>query len=233
MFADGGAIRVRGSACIRQAIIYSILSQRHVVIEEIRSFEQNVGLKGYEDRFLELIKKIMEGCLIKINVTGTQITFIPGILKGGDVEFDCGNERGIGYYLEAIMALAPFSKERLNCTLYGATNVDIDHGGDPSVDALKDCALPILQKFGVLAELELNIKRRSTHETEPGEIYFTCPAVKQLKSINWRDPGFIKKVRGISFSVNRSRDMVNQMIFHAKGVLLKFIPDVRIDAPAP
>lgn len=122
-----------------------------------------------------------QGCAIKISPAGTRIVFIPGILQGGYIDHNCHLSRGISYYLEPLLALAPFSKERVRCNLYGATHVDEKHGGDPSVDALNDCCIPVLQKFGVLAELELKVNRRGTHDTGGGEVFFSCPVIKNLK----------------------------------------------------
>ena len=47
------------------------------------------------------------------------------------MEHDCNDERGIGYYLEGVMALAPFSKVPFHLTLRGVTN----NNKDPSVSS--------------------------------------------------------------------------------------------------
>jgi RNA 3'-terminal phosphate cyclase len=44
--------------------------------------------------------------------------------------FNCGNDRAIGYFLEALVMLAPFCKEPINVTLQGITNDNVD----PSVE---------------------------------------------------------------------------------------------------
>ncbi|KAH7830047.1 putative RNA terminal phosphate cyclase-like 1 [Monocercomonoides exilis] len=176
-----------------------------------------------------MIKKIMQGCAISIDATGTRLFFRPGTLTGGDLYHECNVSRGIGYYLEVLLALAPFSKTRLTSTLVGVTNCSDNQGPDPSVDSLIDCAIPVLQKFGIIADLELKVKRRGTAEFGGGEVTFTCPAVSSLKSINWRDPGFIKKIRGVAYSINLSHQMADVMVSSAKGMLLTLLPDVRID----
>ena len=56
----------------------------------------------------------------------------PGLLLGGSIEHECHNSRPIGYYLEMLMCLAPFTKEPLRAVLRGVT-CDKD---DPSVSAV-------------------------------------------------------------------------------------------------
>jgi len=51
------------------------------------------------------------------------------MLYGGDVEHSCNVQRSIGYYLEVLVSLAPFMKQKLRATLSGVTNDD----ADPSV----------------------------------------------------------------------------------------------------
>lgn len=42
------------------------------------------------------------------------------------------------------------------------------------------------------------------------------------------DPGKVKKIRGVAYALRTSPTMTNRMIEAAKGVLLKYIPDVFI-----
>lgn len=62
------------------------------------------------------------GTWLEVNETGTAFSFTPGSLIGGSLIHECCRLRGIGYYLEVILALAPFCKKSLNITLRGVTN---------------------------------------------------------------------------------------------------------------
>lgn len=42
------------------------------------------------------------------------------------MEHDCSTQRSIGYYLEALLLLAPFMKSPLKATLRGVTNDPVD-----------------------------------------------------------------------------------------------------------
>jgi len=60
---------------------------------------------------------------------GTSIYYKPGLLAGGTIDHECNPQRSIGYYLEAVVMLAPFCKKPLRLTMRGITN----DGFDPSV----------------------------------------------------------------------------------------------------
>ncbi|KAI1239984.1 hypothetical protein IHE44_0011425 [Lamprotornis superbus] len=116
----------------------------------------------FEASFIRLIDKVTNGSRIEINQTGTTLYYQPGLLYGGSLEHDCSPSRGIGYYLESLLCLAPFMKHPLKIVLRGVTNDQVD----PSVDVLKATALPLLKKFGIDGE-SLEIKSLA-QEKSPG-----------------------------------------------------------------
>ena len=79
----------------------------------------------------------------KVNETGTALYYQPGLLIGGELDHDCNVGRGIGYFLEPLLQMAPFTKNHLKIRLKGVTNNQID----PSVDNIKSSSLPLLEKF--------------------------------------------------------------------------------------
>lgn len=62
-----------------------------------------------------------------------------------------------------------------------------------------------------------------------GEIIFKCPVRKQLRPIQFTDPGMVKRIRGTSYALRVSPTMSNRMVEATKGVMLKFLPDVYIN----
>jgi len=57
---------------------------------------------------------------------GTAILLKPAIILGGVVQHECPLSRSIGYFLEPVIALAPFAKRPLDLTLKGITTDDHD-----------------------------------------------------------------------------------------------------------
>ena len=59
-------------------------------------------------------------------MSGTTILFKPGIISGGQVTHECPLSRAVGYFLEPLIMLAPFSKKSVQLTLRGITTDDMD-----------------------------------------------------------------------------------------------------------
>ncbi|XP_036186932.1 RNA 3'-terminal phosphate cyclase-like protein isoform X2 [Myotis myotis] len=225
MATQAHSLSYAGCNFLRQRLVLSTLSGRPVKIRKIRARDDNPGLRDFEASFIRLLDKITNGSRIEINQTGTTLYYQPGLLYGGSVEHDCSVLRGIGYYLESLLCLAPFMKHPLRIVLRGVTNDQVD----PSVDVLKATALPVLKQFGIDGEsLELKIVRRGMPPGGGGEVIFSCPIRKVLKPIQLTDPGKIKRIRGMAYSVRVSPQMANRIVDSARSILNKFIPDIYI-----
>jgi len=214
-----------GCNFLRQRLVLSTLTSKPVKISKIRFKEDDPGIRDFESSLLRLMDKITNGSKIEVNETGTDLSFLPGILTGGRVEHDCGTEHSIGYFLEVLVALGPFCKNPLHATLTGVTN----NQTDPSVDLIKASVLPVLRKFVLDDEgLELKVVKRGAAPEGGGQVVFKCPVKRQLKPVQVVDQGKIKRIRGTAWAVRVSPSVPNRVVEATKGVLLKFIPDVYI-----
>ncbi|XP_051907599.1 RNA 3'-terminal phosphate cyclase-like protein isoform X2 [Hippocampus zosterae] len=162
---------------------------------------------------------------ILIEKMGAVLFYQPGLLYGGSIEHDCNLQRSIGYYLEALLMLAPFMKNPLKATLRGITNGPTD----PTVDRLKSTVLPLMKKFGIEGEgFDLKVMKRGMAPGGGGEVVFTCPVRKTIRPVQLTDSGKIKRIRGVAYSVRVSPQMGNRIVESARGVLNQFIPDIYI-----
>uniref|UniRef100_A0A3P8UK53 RNA 3'-terminal phosphate cyclase-like protein n=1 Tax=Cynoglossus semilaevis TaxID=244447 RepID=A0A3P8UK53_CYNSE len=214
-----------GCNFFRQRLVLSTLSGKRVKIRSIRSKEDEPGLRDFEASFVRLLDKVTNGTKIEINQTGTVLFYQPGLLYGGSVEHDCSPQRSIGYYLEALLMLAPFMKNPLKATLRGVTNDPTD----PTVDLLKLTALPLMKKFGIDGEgFEIKVVKRGMAPGGGGEVVFTCPVKRTLKPVQLTETGKIKRIRGMAYSVRVSPQMANRIVDSTRAVLNQFIPDIYI-----
>jgi len=126
----------------------------------------------FEVNLLKLIDQVTNGAKIDINATGTAFFYQPGLIQGGSFEFDCETERGIGYYLEMLLFLAPFCKKPLRVTLTGVTNCK----SDLSPDFLKSVWLPVLRKFMLDSE-DLDIKVFVHYKQLPLAFFIFLPSI--------------------------------------------------------
>ncbi|ROL53874.1 RNA 3'-terminal phosphate cyclase-like protein [Anabarilius grahami] len=233
-----------GCCCFRQRLVLSTLSGKRVKIRNIRSKDDNPGLREFEASFIRLLDKVTNGTRIEINQTGTVLFYQPGLLYGGSVEHECNVQRSVGYYLEALLMLAPFMKTPLRAVLKGVTN----NPTDPSVDLLKITAIPLMKTFGIDGNsLEIKVVKRGMAPGGGGEVHFTCPVRRSMKPVQLTEPGKIKRIRGtaypsfetdnrkvlilnqrVRFSVRVSPQMANRIVDAARSILNKFIPDIYI-----
>ncbi|KDN35149.1 hypothetical protein RSAG8_11837, partial [Rhizoctonia solani AG-8 WAC10335] len=219
-------VRFTGHNYFRQRITLSIISGKAVRIDAIRTDDQNPGLRDFEASFLRLVEKVTNGTVIEISYTGTSVLVKPGIISGGSITHECPLSRSIGYFLEPLVVIAPFSKKPLNLTLKGITSDE----RDLSVDLIRTVTLPHLSLFGVTEGVELKINKRGSAPLGGGEIEFICPVVKQLKTLNFVDPGKIIKIRGIAHAVRVSADKCPRMIDASREVLNRYINDIYLVA---
>jgi RNA 3'-terminal phosphate cyclase-like protein len=162
--------------------------------------------------------------LLPLTQVGTEVIFKPGSIYGGELEFDCGEERSLVYFLEALLILAPFSKFAFRVTLDGITA----DGVDQTIDGVKNVNLQILKLFGVDDGVDFKILRRGASPLGGGRISFTCPVVAALKPVNLVEVGQVRKIRGVAATTRVSPQVANRMIEAARGQLNTFIPDVYI-----
>lgn len=218
-------VSFEGANFLRQRLVLATLSGKAVKIKKIRAKEQNPGINEYESSFIRLLDKITNGSRIEVNETGTALYYQPGLLLGGEIEHDCNVGRGIGYFLESVMQLAPFSKNPLRIKLRGVTNNQID----PSVDNIKSSSLPLLAKFlGSDDGLELKVLKRGAPPGGGGEVLFACPCKPKLRPIKFLDAGKVKRIRGVAYAMRVSPQFANRMVDSAKSLLNKCVPDVYI-----
>ncbi|XP_069125850.1 RNA 3'-terminal phosphate cyclase-like protein isoform X1 [Argopecten irradians] len=214
-----------GCNYLRQRLILATLSGKTVKVKKIRSKEDDPGLKDFEASFIRLLDKLTNGSKIVISETGTSLLYQPGLLIGGKLDHECNTQRSIGYYLEGLICLAPFTKKPIKVVLRGVTNDQID----PSVDLIKLSTIPVLKRFlGTDEGLELKITRRGAAPDGGGEVIFSCPCRQKLRPLQFTDPGKIKRIRGVAWAVRVSPVTTNRIVDATRSILNQFLPDIYI-----
>jgi RNA 3'-terminal phosphate cyclase-like protein len=224
---ENNTLIYKGCNHMKQRLILSTLSGKPVEIRDIRALdEDNPGLREFEISLIRLLEKVTNGTKIRIDKSGMSFFYQPGLLYGGNIQHECDNERGIGYYLDTLVALGPFCKHPLNVSLTGVTN----SCDSPSVDFIKASAFSALKRFLIVDEgLELKVNKRGMMPNGGGEVTFTCPVRKNLKAIQCIKQGMVKRIRGTAYCCKVSPMLANRAVECAKGTMLSFLPDVYIN----
>lgn len=221
---ESNFLRYEGPAYLRQRLVLATLSGKTVRFDKIRTQEENPGLKDYEISFLRLLDRFTNGSIIDISYTGTSFQYRPGQITGGVVKHDCTGGRSVGYFLEPLLQLAPYSKSPVNLTLNGITTDNLDVG----VDVIRTSILPVMKRFSGDDGLELRILKRGAAPGGGGQIQFLCPIVKQYPTLHLLQSGKISRIRGIASSTRVSPVNVNRLVSSARGVLNPLVSDVHI-----
>lgn len=223
--SDTNTLVFRGSNYLKQRLLLSTLSGKAIRVEDIRCLDVEPGLRDYEINLIRLFDKVTNGTKIEVNSTGTSVSYQPGLLYGGTLQHDCCTARGIGYYLDVLIALGPFCKQPLNVILRGVTNSP----ESPSVDHIKGGALSVLKRALVVDDgLELKVNKRGLMPAGGGEVLFRCPVRKSLRTLQVMDTGMVKRIRGTVYACRISPEIANRVVEAAKGVMLNFLPDIYI-----
>ncbi|ODV89436.1 hypothetical protein CANCADRAFT_148540 [Tortispora caseinolytica NRRL Y-17796] len=205
----------QGHEYLRQRMVLATLLGKPLKVEKIRSDLLEPGLKDYEISFIRLLDRITNGSVMDISYTGTTVIYRPGMLVGGTHNHTCPTSRGIGYFLEPMLYLAPFCKTAMKITFAGVTSNETDN----SVDMIRTSLFPVMQKFGI-DRMELRIVRRGSPPLGGGEVVFSAPhLVLQPKTLHATTTPKILKIRGIAYSTRVSPTIVNRMINAAREVL--------------
>lgn len=219
-----------GHRNLRFRLLLATLAGKPVKISKIRSDDMNPGLKDYEVSFLRLLESVTNGSQIEISYTGTTIIYKPGIIIGGQVTHNCPATKPIGYFLEPMMYLAPFSKKKFSIVFKGLTASDKTK--DAGIEAIKWGLLPLMEKFGV-REVSLHIIKRGSPPLGGGEVLFTCNSlIPQPLTIHALETPKISAIRGVAYCTRVSPSTVNRIIDSARNVLRPTGVEVNITADA-
>lgn len=218
-------LRYKGSNFLRQRLCLATLTGRPVVVTDIHVQDEDPGLKEHEACFIRLLDKLCDGSEIEIDATGTNLRYRPGqIIGGAGLVHNCPASRGLTYFLEGLILLAPFAKQPVSIRLRGVTN----GGTDSTCDTFRTATLPLLARFGLKDDILFKVVKRGAPPSGGGEVIFKCPTIKKIEQVEFLDEGKVKCVRGVAYTTRVSPIFAAQMIDAARGILNDFLPDVWI-----
>ncbi|CAI4792497.1 ALI_collapsed_G0050510.mRNA.1.CDS.1 [Saccharomyces cerevisiae] len=190
----------QGSQNFRLRIVLATLSGKPIKIEKIRSGDLNPGLKDYEVSFLRLIESVTNGSVIEISYTGTTVIYRPGIIVGGASTHICPSSKPVGYFVEPMLYLAPFSKKKFSILFKGITASHNDAG----IEAIKWGLMPVMEKFGV-RECALHTLKRGSPPLGGGEVHLVVDSlIAQPITMHEIDRPIISSITGVAYSTRVS-----------------------------
>ena len=247
-------VRFTTQTNLAHRLVLATLTGRPVRISHIRqSSPTNPGLAPHEISFLRLLEAVTNGSHIEISYTGTALVYRPGLItgsapglgaSGGVIKHELPESciRGVSYFLVPLCLLAPFSKAPMNVLFSGSGVItSATQTGDMSADSVRTAILPLYSYFGISNNIELRILRRSSvglgGKGGAGEVQLIFGhQVRLPKTIHILNPGRVKKIRGIAYSIGVSASNNARMIDEARGLLNPMTPNTYLFSevsPAP
>ncbi|CAH8869099.1 unnamed protein product [Trichobilharzia szidati] len=221
------SVLAEGHGNFRVKLALSLISCKKLILKCIRHKSANPGVDDAEVCLLKLVDEISNGSIIKINDTGTAVTIFPGTLVGGTFTFECSKSRGLGYYVEFLLMVAPFCKTPIEAILTGVTN--IPH--DPSLDMIIQSWLPIYKSvigLSASASIKIDILKRGVFPGGGGEVSLFLKPCSGIAPMNKVDVGKVYRIRGIAWSCRVSSSYGQRVVCGAKALLNRFLSDVYI-----
>ncbi|EGB05841.1 hypothetical protein AURANDRAFT_30084 [Aureococcus anophagefferens] len=228
---NSDVIKLRGAKDLRSRLVLATLARKKLEIGGIRADDESPGLRKEEASFVRLMDKLTSGSRIEINETGTTLRYAPGFLAGGSVEHDCSRSgRAVGWFLDAVLPLAPFGAAALELTLLGATCGD---GACRGADAIRAGALPLLKAFGVEdCGVRTEALLAACASAARGNIVLTCAPIRKLSPAALDAVGLVKRVRGVAYCTRSAPALANRCVAAARGPLNRLLADVRVTTDA-
>lgn len=219
-------VTFQGPRNLRHRLVLATLSGKPIKIEKIRSDDLNPGLRDYEVSFLRLLEAVTNGSRIEISYTGTSVVYYPGIITGGAITHNCHQDKSIGYFMEPMLFLAPFSKKKFQVVFRGVTG----YKNDVSIEGLRWGMLPLMEKFGI-REAAIHTIKRGCPPNGQGEVHLVVDTLlSQPLTMHAIETPKISVIRGVAFCARVSPSMVNRLIDSARDVLRPTGCEVNITA---
>ncbi|KAG5060739.1 hypothetical protein JHK87_001768 [Glycine soja] len=148
-------------------------------------------------------------------------------------------------YLERLKGSRSFRQRLLLSTLSSTPILIEDIRADETWPGLRNHEISLLRLFETVCDdchveinetalwssfedLELKVESRGLPPNGGGEVVLSVPVVQNLTAVSWIDEGFVRKIRGITFSTRVSVQFEYSMIKSARGIINPLVSDVHI-----
>lgn len=216
--------RVTGIKDFRLRLVTSLLKFEKVIISDIRADCINPGVKEHEVKFLELLTELTQGSVVEISDSGADVSFSPGIIKGGTFDFYCGSKYCIAYFVEPLLLMIPFSKLPTKITFSGLTEDSLGLG----MDSFKYFYDAFLKSIDLQKNITVKILERGYPPDGVGKVLLECVPMDKIQCFNLQSGDKMSKVRGMLASTKVNNQLCVNVISQTKELLSKYFDDIFI-----
>ncbi len=186
------AIRIDGSEgegggqMVRSSLALSLVTQRELIIENIRAGRPKPGLMRQHLIAVRAAAEIGNAELEGDSLGSRELSFKPAGICGGDFVWRIGSAGSTTLVLQTVLPALLRASSPTQLTICGGTH----NAWAPCFDFVDKCYLPLLQQMG--ADVSGQLVRAGFHPAGGGEIRFSIEPTEQLNSISIDRRGELK-----------------------------------------
>ncbi|MBE0430730.1 MAG: RNA 3'-phosphate cyclase [Dehalococcoidia bacterium] len=216
MITIDGAARSGSGTIVRYSVALASLLGKHVRVENIRAGRDKPGLRAQHLKVVQACSEMCGGAAQGASVGSREITYMPGErFKGGDHSWDIGTAGSTTMLAQTLLPLACFARGPSRFRLEGGLFQDFA----PSAYHMKFVLLPLLERMGLRAELD--IIRPGYVPRGGGILELRVESAGRLKPLNLTDQGDIVTIWGIALSSHLKEKRVSERMAASCRKLLK------------
>ena len=164
MLTIDGSFGEGGGQILRTSVAMAAITKTPVRIRNIRSNRPNPGLSAQHLTAIEAVASLTDAEVSGLILRSTEVTFVPGEIRGGAYRLDIGTAGSISLLLQCLIPVALHSPETVLFDITGGTDVN----WSPPIDYLRHVTLPALALAGCGVEIE--VLRRGYYPRGGGQI---------------------------------------------------------------
>ncbi|GLH13307.1 RNA 3'-terminal phosphate cyclase [Gryllus bimaculatus] len=188
-----GSVLEGGGQILRVSAALSVLMKTPIRITKIRAGRPKPGLRPQHLKGLEVVQTLCNGQLKGGVPDSTEVTFLPGVPRGGNYEADTQTAGSITLLIQVSLPCALFANTTTIMKFRGGTNTDMA----PQLDYMTEVFRPTLERFG--ASFDYKLLKRGYYPRGGGVVHIRVQPVHRLEPVTLLERGTIQRVWGWAF----------------------------------
>jgi RNA 3'-terminal phosphate cyclase (ATP) len=188
-----GSLGEGGGQILRTSLALSAITGKAFQVKNIRANRSKPGLMRQHLTGVEAVAAICHAKTDGANLHSKTLSFIPGVISGGNYEFNIGTAGSTTLIFQTILYPLLYGNKPSRVVVTGGTHNDMA----PPFEFIKNSFLPILQGMGASVELEL--KQAGFYPAGGGSIVIEVKPPVKWKSLSLLHKGKLmqEKIMGV------------------------------------
>jgi RNA 3'-terminal phosphate cyclase (ATP) len=182
-----------GGQILRISVALSTITGQAIHVFNIRKGRDKPGLRPQHLQGINAAGLVCEAKTSGLNMKSTDVTFVPGKIRGGSYSIDTQTAGSITLILQTLLPIALFADSPLELVIRGGTAVPFS----PTIGYFSSVLLPLLQTLGVCVGIE--VKRHGFYPKGGGEVLARMTPAN-LEPLSMMDRGSIQNIKAWVFA---------------------------------